>query len=165
MKKFQWQKVSYNCFTRELLWAEAQAGTDRSHLGTGGAQSSQQVCGAPCDSLCPRLLWDCLTQPSTHLWHRVVVDINDFVEVSDDDLGDLSQPLEVICVLWGHIHVQGNGGQVTHSHLWAGTGNRWERANNTQLCPKLHRNNLPGKLPGWQSAPLGPLAGQEVCTR
>lgn len=51
-----------------------------------------------------------------HLRNRVVVDVDDSVEVPSDDLGDLKQRLEIKLPLRDKA-VEGNGGQVTDSHL------------------------------------------------
>lgn len=52
-----------------------------------------------------------------HLSHRIVVDINDFVQVLHDDFSNRGQLLEVKSSLWGDVHVQCNGCQVANSHL------------------------------------------------
>lgn len=36
----------------------------------------------------------------SYLWDRVVVNINNFIQISDNDFGDFSQLCKVICVFW-----------------------------------------------------------------
>ena len=76
-----------------------------------------------------------------YLWYRVVVNINDLVQVTSDnlsrekrykitnsccskvylythtDLCNFTQPLEVILSLWSHETVEGEGGKVADCHL------------------------------------------------
>lgn len=53
----------------------------------------------------------------THLRHGVVVDVNNLVQVLDNDFGDRCKLFEVKGPLWGDVHVEGNGCQVTHCDL------------------------------------------------
>ena len=50
-------------------------------------------------------------------WHRVVVDVNDLVEVPCGNLCNLVEPLKVKCAIWVHKHVQSNGGKIADSDL------------------------------------------------
>lgn len=59
-------------------------------------------------------------QKKAHLGHRVVINVNDLVEVPDDDFGDGCQLIEVVGPLWGDVHVESNGRQVTHCNLIRG---------------------------------------------
>ena len=76
-----------------------------------------------------------------YLWYRVVVNVNDLVQVTSDnlsrekkklndnrfllltgiythtDLCNFTQPLEVILPLWSHETVEGEGGKVADCHL------------------------------------------------
>lgn len=54
---------------------------------------------------------------TANLRHWVVVDVNDLVQVLDDDFGDGCKFVKVKGPSWGHVHVEGDGCQVTHSHL------------------------------------------------
>lgn len=53
----------------------------------------------------------------TNLWDWVVVDVNDLVQVLDNNFGDRCQFVKVIGLVWGDIHVESNGCQVTHCNL------------------------------------------------
>lgn len=56
----------------------------------------------------------------SYLWHWVVVDVDDPVEVSSDDLCDLKQTLEVILAIDDKA-IESDRGQVADCHLiWSG---------------------------------------------
>lgn len=52
-----------------------------------------------------------------NLGHRVVINVNDLVQVLDDGFSDRCQLIEVVGPLGGDVHVQSNGSQVTHRNL------------------------------------------------
>jgi len=52
-----------------------------------------------------------------HLWHRVVVDVDDLVEVARHHLRDVVQSLEVERSVRTNVHWEGEGGEVAHGHL------------------------------------------------
>lgn len=53
----------------------------------------------------------------SHLRHWIIIDVNDFVQVSNDDFRDRCQLLEIKRSLRCHVHVQSDRRQVAHSHL------------------------------------------------
>ena len=55
-----------------------------------------------------------------HLRDWVVVDIDDSVEVANDHPGHLFQFLEVKLLVWHHISIECDRGEVTHCHLARG---------------------------------------------
>lgn len=52
-----------------------------------------------------------------HLRYWVVVDVDDLIQVSHNNFGNRCKLFEVKRLLWGDIHVEGNGCQVTHCNL------------------------------------------------
>lgn len=59
-------------------------------------------------------------EKKAHLGHRVVINVNDLVQVPDDDFSDGCQLIEVVRPLRGDVHVESNGCQVTHCNLIRG---------------------------------------------
>lgn len=58
-----------------------------------------------------------MPERKSNLGHWVVVDVNNLVEVLHDNFGDRCKLFEVIAPLWGDVHVQGDGCQVTNCNL------------------------------------------------
>ena len=54
---------------------------------------------------------------STHLWDRVVVDVDDLVQILGDNLSDFCQFLEVEGLVGKYIHGESDGRQVAHCNL------------------------------------------------
>ena len=50
------------------------------------------------------------------LWHGVVVDVDDLVEVLGDNSGHVEEGVEVVLAV-GYEAVEGDRGQVAYSHL------------------------------------------------
>ena len=48
---------------------------------------------------------------------RIVVDVNDAVEIASDNLGDVKQLVKVKRLLSGNKAGESNGGQIAHGHL------------------------------------------------
>ena len=48
---------------------------------------------------------------------RIVVDVNDTVEIASDDLSDIKKLVEVKRLLSGHKAGEGDGGKIAHGHL------------------------------------------------
>lgn len=57
-------------------------------------------------------------QTKSNLRHRIVVDVNNLVQVPDNDFGDRCKLFEVKGPFWGDIHVESNRCQVAHCDLW-----------------------------------------------
>lgn len=56
-------------------------------------------------------------EKKANLGNRVVVDVNNLVQVLDNDFGDRGELFEVIGLFWGDIHVESDGCKVTHCNL------------------------------------------------
>lgn len=52
-----------------------------------------------------------------YLRNWVEINVNDLIQVPDNNFGHRRKLRKIIGLFWGHIHVEGNGCQVTHSNL------------------------------------------------
>jgi hypothetical protein len=63
------------------------------------------------------LIWSSLVNNLAYLRDWVEVDVDDLVQISGSNLGDLLQFLEVVRAVWLDEHVQSNRCQVANSNL------------------------------------------------
>lgn len=54
------------------------------------------------------------------LWDRIVVDVNDLVEIASDNLCDIKESVKVKRLVCGNKTGESNGGQVAHSYFVRG---------------------------------------------